>query len=177
MGDANVPLPGSFASTPGLACKRREGLGTKTAAGARAGAYVAAGAAAALGAESATGATKGLATGAGGFGVSVSLGATVALFSGAGVGSGRLLITEGKIECEEHGTQPFSTRSGFIENVGELARIYGFEVLIATFEFFEGLDGCLGHAFVGLGGATYENEFIAGGEAFMTVGIIQADPE
>jgi len=64
-----------------------------------------------------------------------------------------------------------------VENVSELAGIHGFKVFIATFELFEGLDGCLGHAFVGLGGAAYEDEFIAGGEAFVTVGIIEADPE
>jgi len=64
-----------------------------------------------------------------------------------------------------------------MENVSELARIYGFEVFIATFEFFEGLDGCLGHAFVGLGGAAYEDEFISGGETFVAVGVVEADPE
>lgn len=64
-----------------------------------------------------------------------------------------------------------------MEDVGELARIYGFEVFIATLEFFEGLDGCLGHALVGLGGAAYEDEFIAGGEAFVAVGVVEADPE
>jgi hypothetical protein len=50
-------------------------------------------------------------------------------------------------------------------------------VFIATFEFFEGLDGCLGHAFVGLGGAAYEDEFISGGETFVAVGVVEADPE
>lgn len=64
-----------------------------------------------------------------------------------------------------------------MENIGELAGIHGFEVFIAAFEFLEGLDGGLGHAFVGLGGAADEDKFIAGGEAFVAVGVIEPDTE
>jgi hypothetical protein len=98
MGEVKASALASFTPAPRLPCKRKEGFGAKTAAGA--GAYTAAGSVSALGAERTTGGTKGLATGAVDLGVSMSRGAAGALLMGAGMGSGRLLMAKGRLEVE-----------------------------------------------------------------------------
>ena len=68
-------------------------------------------------------------------------------------------------------------RGGFVYDLGELASIDGFEVFVATFELLEGLDGGLGHALVGFGGAADEDEFFAGGDALVAVLVVEADAD
>lgn len=61
-----------------------------------------------------------------------------------------------------------------MEDFGEFLGLDSMQGLAAGFEFFEGFYDRLRHAVVGLGGASDDGELLAGGEAFMAVGVVEA---
>lgn len=61
-----------------------------------------------------------------------------------------------------------------MEDFGEFLGLDLVQGFAAGFEFFEGFYDGLRHAVVGLGGASDDGELLAGGEAFVAVGVVEA---
>jgi len=75
--------------------------------------------------------------------------------------------------------QSFSLLSGrgFVDDVGEFGAPDLGEGFAAVFEFLEGFDEGLGHAFVRFLGAANDGELVGGGDAFVAVLVVEADAE
>ena len=66
---------------------------------------------------------------------------------------------------------------GFVDDVGEFGAFDLGEGFAAVFEFLEGFDEGLGHAFVGFLGAADDGELLGGGDALVAVLVVEADAE
>ena len=64
-----------------------------------------------------------------------------------------------------------------MNNLGQFVRFDGLQGLAALLEGLEGLDDGLGHAAVGLLGATDDGELLGGGQPLVAVGMVEADAQ
>ena len=64
-----------------------------------------------------------------------------------------------------------------VDDVGEFGGLDLGELFAPVFELLEGFDDGLGHALMGFLGAADDGELFAGGDAFMSVGVVETDTQ
>lgn len=64
-----------------------------------------------------------------------------------------------------------------MDNFCEFLRFYFMQGLAPSFKFLKGFDDGLGHAVVGLSGASDDGELFTGSEAFMAVAVVETEAD
>ena len=62
-----------------------------------------------------------------------------------------------------------------LDDLVQLSGLDLFELFLPAFELFKCFDHRLGHALVGVLGTAHKDEFLAGGDAFVAVLVVEAD--